>query len=55
MLEPYIIEELKRRDAERRHDDGRPQLELPVPPPPPYERRPEPEERPNGGVVIIDI
>ena len=55
MLEPYIIEELKRREAERRHQGGRPQLELPIPSPPPQERRPEPEERPPGGVVIIDI
>ena len=28
MLEPYIIEELKRREAELRKENARPQLEL---------------------------
>jgi hypothetical protein len=33
MLEPWIIDEIRRREEERRRGD-RPQLELPVPDPP---------------------
>jgi hypothetical protein len=59
MLEPYIIEDLKRREAEVRRENDRPQLELPLPDhrPATERRRPEdePDERPDGGVIIIDL
>lgn len=57
MLEPYIIDELKRRDAERQRRSKRPRVELPVPPPPGEApaRRPPAEELPDGGVIIIDL
>jgi len=56
MLEPWIIDQIRRREEERRRGE-RPQLELPVP-----DRTPLPEERPeddqgepesNRGVAII--
>ena len=61
MLEPWIIEQIRRREEEARRSGHRPQLELPVP-----DRPMPPEDRPasdagddNGepqvkrGVVII--
>lgn len=52
MLDAFIIEEIKRREREQRHED-RPSVELPVPPPdwPPPEDAPAKSDR---GVVIID-
>lgn len=55
MLDAFIIEEIKRRDREdeRRRDDDRPRIEIPVAP----EKepiRPVGEEKPERGVVIID-
>jgi hypothetical protein len=56
MLEPWIINEIRRREEERRHGE-RPQLEMPVP-----DRTPLPEDRPDDdrsepeshrGVAII--
>jgi len=55
MLDAFIIEEIKRRerDEERRRNDERPRLEIPVAP---SEEpvRPSGEEKPERGVVIID-
>jgi hypothetical protein len=54
MLDAYVIEEIKRRER-RPERDERPVVELPVPPPPepsPADRQPE---RPDRGVVIIDL
>ena len=56
MLEPWIIDQIRRREEERRYGE-RPQLELPVP-----DRMPLPEDRPDDeqdepetkrGVAII--
>lgn len=54
MLDAFIIEEIKRRDREdeRRRDDERPRIEIPVAPEEPI--RPLGEEKPERGVVIID-
>jgi hypothetical protein len=54
MLDAYVIEEIKRRQ-QRPERDERPAAEVPVPPPPdprPADREPE---RPDRGVVIIDL
>ena len=55
MLDAYVIEEIKRRERDKRTDD-RPALDLPLPPPssgPAPERRDE-DEGGDRGVVIID-
>jgi hypothetical protein len=54
MLDAYVIEEIKRREREKGHDE-RPVVELPIPPPAPG----RPPDREDGddrdrGVVIID-
>jgi hypothetical protein len=61
MLEPWIIDEIRRREEERRQGD-RPQLELPVPesrwPPDGDPRRDDDEQgdkAPERGVVIIGM
>lgn len=54
MLPPFIIEEIRKREAERQRGTARqPVVHLPVrrPPDPP----PESEEDDKGGVVIIDV
>jgi hypothetical protein len=69
MLEPWIIEQIRRREEEERRRHERPQLELPVPADPwPPGRRPDDRDRegshddeqdddeaPKRGVVIIGI
>ena len=57
MLDPWIIEEIRRREDERRRDEGRSHLELPLEHPRYQEQDrshvvPEREER---GVTVIDI
>jgi hypothetical protein len=59
MLEPWIIDEIRRREEERRRGD-RPQLELPVPDPCwPNEgdrsQRDQGDKAPERGVVIIGM
>lgn len=52
MLDAYIIEQLRRREEERRHQE-RPRLELPLYPEPPdedVEDQPEPAR-----VIVIDL
>ena len=58
MLEPYIIEDLKRREAERHLNEQQPRIELPLPPvssEEPPEPTPEGDDGPEGGVVIIEL
>jgi hypothetical protein len=56
MLPPFIIEEIRKREAERKRADDRPRLELPLERPRPAivsDEREKDSERP--GVVIIDV
>jgi hypothetical protein len=56
MLDPWIIEEIRRREEEERQDRQRPVIELPLDRPPPPTPHGKPEE--NGeerGVVIVDF
>ncbi len=58
MLEPWIIDEIRRREEERRRGD-RPQLELPVPDPTwpsdQDQNRRDQGDKPERGVVIIGM
>ena len=61
MLEPWIIDEIRRREDERRRGD-RPQLELPLPEPEWREeddfggaRNRQGDQAPERGVVIIGM
>lgn len=56
MLDAYIIDQIRRREEERRRINERPALELPLPEPPPpriYDEA-EAESEPKR-VVIIDL
>ena len=56
MLDPWIIEEIIRREEERRQEDERTQLEVPVESPQYPEKDPKaPNDETERGVVIIDI
>jgi hypothetical protein len=62
MLEPWIIEQIRRREEEeRRRNEERPRLELPVPDGWPARKDAEEEEEeedrdePKRGVVIIGL
>lgn len=59
MLEPWIIEQIRRREEEERRRGERPQLEMPVEWPeddPEHVGQDEPEEKEKDrGVVIIGI
>lgn len=56
MLDAYIIDQLRRREEERRRINERPALELPLPLPPPPRQRDEAEAEPEPKrVVIIDL
>lgn len=70
MLEPWIIEQIRRREEEERRRHERPQLELPVPMPDIWPSRPAKDEddrgrderdrddddkEPKRGVVIIGM
>jgi hypothetical protein len=55
VLDAYIIEQIRKREEERRRVHERPALELPLermPPEPPREK--EPEEEPSR-VIVIDL
>ncbi len=58
MLPPFIIEQIRKREEERRQHEQRPALELPLPVPPPR-RKPAGEQTPDDerdrGVVILDL
>ena len=56
MLDPWIIEEIIRREREEKHDERR--IELPLNPPTYSDRdpvKPAPAEDKDRGVVVIDI
>lgn len=62
MLEPWIIEQIRRREEEERRRNQRPQLELPVPDIWPIRKNtdesdeePEEDNEPKRGVVIIGM
>ena len=60
MLNPFIIDQIKRRELEerRRSEHQQPVLELPVPMPMPRAPRPSSDEDDEGaerGVFIIDL
>jgi hypothetical protein len=58
MLDPWIIEEIRRReDEQRRHDEQKPAvIELPFHDPPPQGGQSKPaEDTPPRGVHIIDF
>jgi hypothetical protein len=56
MLDTFIIEEIKRRER-MREERRRPTLELPLPVPEerPRRRDGQDEEKPQRGVVVIDL
>jgi hypothetical protein len=60
MLEPWIIEQIRRREEEERRRNERPQLEIPVrderwKPPAEEEERDQDDEGSERGVVIIPM
>ena len=54
MLDPWIIEQIRRREEERKRDEERVELPLERPQYRESEMKPPPEE-PERGVTIIDI
>ena len=55
MLDPWIIEEIRRREEEDRQDRQRPVVELPLEHPPYPVPQGKPEDRDERGVVIVDF
>lgn len=57
MLDPWIIEEILKKEEELRREQERVQAELPIPQPREIDRRPTvtPDTEGERGVVIIDI
>ena len=56
MLDAYIIDQIRRREEERRRINERPALQLPLPEPPPPRRQDEAEaDSEPKRVVIIDL
>jgi hypothetical protein len=58
MLDPWIIEEIRRREEEERQERQRPVIELPLDNPPYPVPQGKPEDGPEGGergVVIVDF
>ena len=58
MLDPWIIEEIRRREGERRDDRLPAVVELPIhaPTPDPHERQQKtPDDRPPRGIEIIEF
>jgi len=53
MLPPFIIEQIRKREEERRHREA-PRLELPLPSDRPT-RKSEPDEEAERGIVIVDL
>ena len=55
MLDPWIIEEVRRREEEREQKEQGRRLEIPLESPFKDEPRAQPEEKSDRGVVVIDI
>jgi hypothetical protein len=56
MLDPWIIEEIRRREEEeRQHREQRPVLEVPLEIPPYQRPKPEADPGEERGVVIVDF
>ena len=57
MLDPWIIEEIRRREESERAEHERPVLEIPIEMPhyPNNDTRPEPPPGEERGVVILDF
>ncbi len=57
MLDPWIIDEIRRREEAERHEHERPVLEIPIEMPrhPSTDTRPEPPPGEERGVVILDF
>lgn len=54
MLPSFIIDQIRRREEDERHDTPVRELPLPMPAPAPREQKPA-EDEPKRGVVIIDL
>jgi hypothetical protein len=54
-IAPWIIEEIRKREQQKKRRDDRPQpqIEIPQPPPRPGPPREDPDEK-DRGVIIID-
>jgi hypothetical protein len=55
MLDPWIIEEIRRREEEDRQERQRPVIELPLEQPPYPIPQGKPEDTDERGVVIVDF
>ncbi len=57
MLPPFIIDQIRRREQEeeRRSELERPVLELPVDGMPPARPSRDEEEKPERGIIILDL
>jgi hypothetical protein len=57
MLDPWIIDEIRRREEEERRQQERPAIELPLEAPyhPATTPQGKPEEKEERGVVIVDF
>jgi len=57
MLDPWVIEEIKRREDERRREEERPRVQIPLHTPtfPDGDEAQPPKEEQERGVVVIDL
>jgi hypothetical protein len=55
MLDPWVIEEIKRREEERRRQPGQVDIHVPTPATPDSDSAKPPKEESGRGVVIIDL
>ncbi len=59
MLDPWIIEEIRRREEEQRKIDQRPVIEMPLHGPRPDDQteqgKPNPDDAPQRGITVIDL
>jgi hypothetical protein len=55
MLDAYIIEQIRRREEERRRINERPSIQLPLPEAPPVHREEVEAEPEPKRVIVIDL